>query len=69
MPIFEVVVTRDTTESAFIKVEAASADEARAKVQEEIAASEHWSDGPEYFYERDECATSDPYITQVEESN
>ena len=68
MPEFIVVVTRNTTESAFVPVTAATKEEARAKIEAELPASEHHLFGPDYFYERDECATSDPYITSVEEN-
>ncbi len=68
MPKFEIIVTRDTTESTFVTVEAKNEDEAREKIEGELADSESLF-GPTYHYERDECATSDPYITHVEESN
>ena len=53
MPEFIVVVTRNTTESAFVPVTAATEEEARAKIEAELPASEHLF-GPDYFYERDE---------------
>ena len=58
MAKFRVIVTRDVTESAFITVEADSEEAASELVLEQ-------ADG--LAYERDECATSDPYVTGCDE--
>jgi hypothetical protein len=66
MPKFTVIVTRDVTESAFLTVEADDEDKAHALAMEKADAAEQVG-GPILTYERDECATSDPYITGCNE--
>ena len=64
MPRFTVIVTRDTTESAIVEMEAANADEAAEK------AIEFSHDNPdvEWFQDDTPNASSDHYVTGVEPS-
>ena len=68
MPKFRVVITRDTTESAFITVEAEDGDEAHVLAIERAQAAERIG-GPVLGYERDDCSQSDPYITGCDEED
>lgn len=60
---WDIIVTRDTTESCVIIIEAASAEEA------EQAALERAHSDYNLVWEQDDTpnASSDPYITNVEE--
>jgi len=62
MPKFEVVVTRDCTESIVIDVTAENEDDARevALAQTKAKPFEAW--------ERDDCSSSKPYTTGCEEA-
>jgi hypothetical protein len=60
MTKFQVIVTRDITESTFIDVEAASAEEA-----EELALRQLYEQG-ETIWEVDDCPARDaPYVTDA----
>lgn len=63
MPRFSVIVTRDTTESAYVEIEAASESEAEEKA---IAYSR---DNPNLTWERDDTpnASKEHYTNGAEE--
>ena len=63
MPKFRVIVTRDTTESAFLFFEAESEEQALelALGRAETMPLSGWA--------RDECSTSDPYVTGCDEDD
>jgi len=66
MPKFRVIVTRDTTESAFITVEADDEEQANERALERAETAEKIG-GPNLGYERDDCSQSDPYVTGCDE--
>jgi len=59
MPTYEVILTRDVTESAVITVEASDADAARLIVWERPVDPSDW--------ETDDCSAGTPYFTDVTE--
>ena len=64
MPRFTVIVTRDTTESVIVEIEAENADEASEK------AIDYSYNNPNIEWEQDDTpnASSDHYVTNVEEA-
>lgn len=67
MSRYKVAVTRDTTETAFVTVIAESLVDAKAKGVRYGKEAETIGSGIKPLeYERDECATSGPYITCCE---
>jgi len=60
MPKYRVAVTRQTTETAFVDVEAEGSADANAK------ALDHATAASALNYERDEPAVSYPYVTNCE---
>lgn len=63
MKIYQVIVTRDTTESAFIAMEAEDEKQAKALAMERAKTI------PFSAWSRDECATTDPYVTGCDEKD
>jgi len=59
---FSVIVTRDTTESCFLYFEAESVEQAHELALERAERM------PLSGWGRDDCATSAPYITEVDEA-
>ena len=64
MPRFTVIVTRDTTESAIVEMEAANADEAAEKAVIYSKDNRHI----EWMQDETDNASRDHYVTGVEPS-
>lgn len=64
MPRFTVIVTRDTTESAIVEMEAANADEAAEKAIIYSKMNPHI----EWAQDETDNASADHYVTGVEPS-
>jgi len=60
---YQIIITRNTTESATVYVYADSTEEADKKALDVAIESEKIGGPAAIPYVRDDCATSDPYIT------